>query len=145
MNYLALKRRCELEEQISQRIYTDNSATTHFDYQNIPNHSNHRQDKVLTLITSNPVHKELFSLYTTQAHPTETECLDEVISYLDQIQQNDSGYFNYKIEWFRSNNSNEKFTSYFTGQNFKEIVDKFFENKNPDDFIIVSMQMSAIS
>ena len=143
MDYLNLKRRCELEKKIQKRIYDDNNATCHFDYRHIDN-QNKEQKVVLTLITSNPKHNELFSLYTTSAHNNEIKCLDEIIVYLDSWCQEDNGYFNYEVVWFRKESPDNKITSYFTGKNYYEIMHRFFENKNPNDFIIVSSHMRPI-
>lgn len=140
MDYRSLKRRCELEDQIRSQIYGDNRAGTHFDYQKQPDGS-----VTLTLITTNPIHKELFTLYTTSPHPSDAECLDEVLVYLDEVRQRNTGHFNYKVVWFRSGEHQEKFTSYFTGRNFKEIVDKFYHNKNPDDYVIISWTQQPIA
>lgn len=144
MNYLSLKRRCELEDQISLQIFNDNNVRSHFDYQTIEIEAG-RFSKILTLVTSNPSHKELFTLYTTSSHHSEIECLDEVLLYLDEIKKPQTGHFNYKVEWFRSNEPDQKFTSYFTGKNYLEIIQKFFKNKNPNDFVIVSTSIQPIA
>lgn len=145
MNYQALKRKCQLEQKIIVQIYNDNKATAHFDYQGLYDQDKKTDGKALTLITSNSNHKELFTLYTTKIHQTELECLDEVIDYLDSIKKKDNGHFNYQIIWFRLSEPSERFTSYFTGTTFLEIIDKFYENKDPKEFIIVSTEMKPIA
>jgi len=140
MNYQALKRKCELQQKIIDQIYNDNKVTPHFDYHDVQDGK-----KTLTMITSNPVHKELFTLYTTKAHQSELECLDEVLNYLKSVKEPDSGHFNYQIVWFRKSDPKERFTSYFTGKDYLEIITKFYENKDPQEFIIVTTAMKPIA
>lgn len=140
MNYLNLKRRCELEQRIQAQIYNDNRATCHFDYQSVDN-----QQIVLILITSNPTHNELFTLYTTDPHCNEIQCLDEVLVYLDKIRNKDHGLYNYQVQWYKTEEYDKKYTSFFTGKNIMEILNRFFENKDPDEFVVISIQMRPIS
>ena len=130
---------CELERYVMDKIYSDNKATCHFDYEKDAN-----SGKIsLSIITSSSFHKEVFVLYTTEYREDKIECLEEVQKYLQESKTDKYGYVTYEIKWRRC--SNEIYKSFFCGLNLKEIVDKFYKDKDPNEYKICSIIEMPIS
>ena len=140
-----LRRRCDLEEQIVSMIRKDNQATCHFIYQDETDESANPLVS-LTVITRNPKHHEIFTLFSTQKYSSPIDCLDEVIEYLTKLQTKPNDFFSYKVIWYKKSVSpNELQTSYFYVTNMKELIDKFYEHKDVNEFIIYSISLNPLS
>ena len=140
----------KLERKISDLIYKDNKCTAHFIWKYNPN--GNYGDVVdivgsleLKVITLNPVHETHFLLHKIKKNLYENEniedlyckILQEVINILEK--KKDSTIFHYAISWRDISNDALKFNtvnSYFSGKNFKEIMEKFFFEKCEDNIII---------
>lgn len=140
----------KLERKISDLIYKDNKCTAHFIWKYNP--KGNYGDVVdivgsleLKVITLNPVHETHFLLHKIKKNLYENEniedlyckILQEVINILEK--KKDSTIFHYAISWRDISNDALKFntvTSYFSGKNFKEIMEKFFFEKCEDNIII---------
>ena len=146
----------KLERKISDLIYKDNKCTAHFIWKyNTKGNYGDVVDIVgsleLKVITLNPVHETHFLLHKIKKNLYENEniedlyckILQEVINILEK--KKDSTIFHYAISWRDISNDALKFntvTSYFSGKNFKEIMEKFFFEKNENDIIIASVTLS---
>ena len=140
----------QLERKISDLIYKDNKCTAHFiweykpkgNYGDVVNIIGTLELKVVTL---NPAHETHFLLHHISKNLYDNvniedlycKILEEVINILET--KNDSTIFHYAIGWRDTSNDALKFntiTSYFSGKNFKDIMEKFFFEKCEDNIII---------
>jgi len=137
-HFLAIKRQCDLQREIRKRIKGDNGADCEFFYEN--------ENKLtyLTVVTINPKHQEMFTLHQTHGYKDSIGCLDEVMAYLDNIHRSDSGIIPYKVSWCKLNENNRNESTFYV-KNLQELTDKFYENKNVDDYVIQSVVMLPMS
>jgi len=142
MNYLNFQRRCSIEHDIITRVMYDNKATCHFDYRCQSNNK-----VILALTTYNPGHGQVFNLLITDPHDSDIKCLDQARIFLDQIRSGKNGYFSYRINWIEKKGANSGIqrTSYFYGSDINEVIDKFFEGKEREDFHIQRIEENPIS
>ena len=136
---LAIRRQCDLQQQIRLLIHKDNQAQVEFFYEN--------DDDgyiFLTVVTVNPVHREMFTLHQTDGYSSQIECLDEVLAYLQSVRQQSSGYIPYEVVWYKKSESGTNKSTFYV-KNLQELSDKFFENKNPDDYVIRKIEMLPVS
>ena len=140
----------QLERKISDMIHKDNKCTAHFmweykpkgNYGDVVNIIGSLELKVVTL---NPAHETHFLLHQISKNLYDNvniedlycKILQEVINILEK--KKDSTIFHYAISWRDISNDALKFNtvnSYFSGKNFKEIMEKFFFEKCEDNIII---------
>ena len=133
---------CSLEKKISDFIFRDNGSSCHFDY----NISAGKKIN-LTVYTVNPKQdNELFIMFKTFVFDSKEECLNQVLEYLHSIknQKKDENFKNclltYEVVWGKVGNT-KKYTSWVNGKNLMEICNKFFEGKEPKDYIIRKMEL----
>lgn len=153
MEYLKLKRICQLENQIRQIINEDNGANCHFFYDQPSSieadelfgvGEAERKKTVLTLVTSNPRHQELFTLYSTDPQDDQVSCLDQTITYLNQIKKKDNDLSTYQVVWY-SDETPTRQISFFYAKDVPEVVSRFFDGKDKSLFNIVSIEMRPSS
>lgn len=135
--FLSLKRQCDLQSHIRTLIRQDNGADCEFFYS-----TEKRNDHInyLTVVTINPKHREMFTLHQTKGYLSKVECLDEVITYLESINLPESSFIPYKVTWYRRD-VGEPNTSTFYVKEMQELLDKFYENKDPINYVIQSITM----
>ena len=140
----------KLERKISDLIYKDNKCTAHFMWKYKP--KGEYGDVIdiigsleLKVITLNPTHETHFLLHKVSKNLYDNVNIDdlycEILQEIIDILQNkkSSTIFHYAIGWRDTANDALKFntvTSYFSGKNFKEIMEKFFFEKCEDNIII---------
>ena len=142
----------KLEREISEVINKDNGCTAHFIWEYNPCNKTTREMGYLELkvITINPNHSKHFLLHRVKKQVVDShniddlycEILKEVITILHS--RNDTTIIHYAIGWRDRSNEAIKFTtitSYFSGKSFKEIIEKFFFEKNENDIIIDSITL----
>ncbi len=127
----------DLESRIEKIIDEDNlpSCTVHFKYE--PSIENTVE---LSIITHNPVHKTDFLLYKSWGL-TEQLALESAYRYLS-THRNEEQVFT--VQWKRKGNTTTN-TSYFSGHDMSEVLDKFYHGKNKREFIIFYIKLNPIS
>ena len=141
-----------LERKISEMVFKDNRCTAHFIWEYKPTPHNNCNDGELELkvVTINPEHATHFLLHKIVKPVKDKTFIDSC--YLEMLQcvinvinsQKDTKLLHYAIGWRDRTQDALKFntiTSYFSGETFKDIVDKFFFEKHEQDVIIDSITL----
>ena len=141
-----------LEREISEKIQKDNGCLAHFIWEYNPasiKNSSHTLE--LKIVTINPTHNNHFLLHKVTKCITDPrdniddvycEILNEVIEILNKKSQGNIIY--YAIGWRDISNEDLKFktvTSYFSGKNFKDIMEKFYFEKCEENIIIDNVKL----
>ena len=151
-----MKNRLILERDICDRVKRDNNCSAHFIW-NI-------KDSVLScrLVTLNPRHNTHFllcqeSVGIDTSGESEVESyyvtvLEKINSLLDAAKNTEKrDLICYVVQWKKKNweGSNlvlsDTYTSYFYGTNLKEVVDKFYYEKSPDEIVVYHIEMVSTS
>ena len=151
-----MKNRLILERDICDRVKRDNNCSAHFIW-NI-------KDSVLScrLVTLNPRHNTHFllcqeSVGIDTSRESEVESyyvtvLEKINSLLDAAKNTEKrDLICYVVQWKKKNweGSNlvlsDTYTSYFYGANLKEVVDKFYYEKSPDEIVVYHIEMVSAS
>ena len=140
-----------LEKKISEIINKDNGCTAHFIWDLKPCFRNNPEGSIeLKVVTLNPAHSTHFLLHKvfkpiypdTDIEKITCELLNDIIKVL--FQKDKRELMHYAIGWRDTSDSSTRFktiTSYFSGNSFKEIIEKFFFEKNDQNIIIDSIQL----
>lgn len=123
-----------LEHQINNIVQKDNGCTVHYDYKELD------EGFKLSSSTYNPSHNTTFLLWEGIGS-TKVGVLEKLFDYVKK-EIPPANSLTYKITW---NKKGESFESYFNGKTVTEIVNKFFHDKNPHDFIIYEMRLMPMS
>ncbi len=94
----------------------------------------------LQLATSNPRHQQTFLFHTTTGFG-EMDALNKMEEY---VTENKNTKSTYTIQWAMTD-KNELHTSYFTGKNIYEVLDKFYYNKAITGTIIFNLSLNPLS
>jgi len=141
--------RIKVESQILS-FFNDNKATAHFDFEKkwIGDYTPIKrilQSKehvyVLNLITYNPIHGQYF-LYHSVEGTDEQDCLALMLEYMNTHK--DMGLRTWTIEW-KYKDKDEKITSYFSANNLREAMNKFYFDKDEDSLIVYDTHLNPIS
>jgi len=125
----------ELENKISSIIREDNNCSTHFEYQKVD------KEKVeVLIITYNPIHKQKFVLKQFVTGDVE-EGLADVLEYLEENRHIKNSY---TVVWLKKG-ENKTQVSYFSGKNMMEVLQKFYHQKDKDDYIIYEIKLNPES
>lgn len=143
MQSTRIKSQCFLEKEISEIIFKDNESTCHFDYKILGNYKYN-----LIVYTINPnKDNELFLMFKTFIFDSKLECLEQTLEYLKSIEKNKNNDKNvekylltYEVVWSK-NGTTKNYTSWVNGNDLIEICNKFFEGKNPKDYIIRQIKL----
>jgi len=124
------------ESKIQLLIEEDNcnKNSVHFKYE--PSISNGIN---LSIITHNPVCDTSF-LYHKSWGATEELALISAFKYLKSHKNIEN---NYTVEWFEKNKP--IVISYFTGIDIFDVLNKFYHDKNPNNFTILLIKLSPIA
>ena len=141
-----------LEREISEKIQKDNGCLAHFIWEFKPASGKDSLDTLeLKIVTINPTHNNHFLLHKATKIITNRkdniddiycDILKEVIEILNKKCATNPLY--YAIGWRDVSNEELKFntvTSYFSGRNFKEIMEKFYFEKCEKNIIIDSVKL----
>ncbi len=104
------------------------------------NYANKEGKTTLQLATMNPRHQQTFLFHTTTGFG-EMDALNKMQEY---VQENKSTKNTYTIQWALDDN-NELHTSYFTGKNIYEVLDKFYYGKDITGTIIFNISLNPLS
>ena len=141
-----------LEREISEKIQKDNGCLAHFIWEFKPAYGKNSLDTLeLKIVTINPKHNNHFLLHKATKIITNRkdniddiycDVLKEVIEILNKKCATNP--LHYAIGWRDISNEELKFntvTSYFSGQDFKEIMEKFYFEKCEKNIIIDSVKL----
>jgi hypothetical protein len=120
------------EEIIRQEL---SDSTIYFDY------SENEQSTTLSVITISKNHGERF-LFHKVTSLSKIACLDKMIKYIQSDWK--KNYQNYEIIWRKKGESTNN-TSWFFGNSFLEIIDKFYHMKDPSDIIIFEVKLRPMA
>jgi hypothetical protein len=103
-------------------------------------YSNEDGKTTLQLATMNPRHQQTFLFHTTQGFG-EIDALNKMQEY---VQENKNTRSTYTIQWAMEG-INDLHTSYFTGKNIYEVLDKFYYGKAITSTIIFNISLNPLS
>lgn len=125
----------ELEHQISELIRNGRSGChASFRY-------SHQGPKVRTkLVTWNPKHRSTFLVHETEAR-SRIDALNELLLYVkDKIRDQEKPY---TVKWHLKNTMDMKLvTSHFYAQDIYNLLDKFYYDKNREDYEIIEIKLN---
>jgi len=126
-------KRFQLESKIITKVFSDNRNTVHFDYHvNIDDENNSIS---LDLYTKNALNDGIFLLHKTSG-TSSIDVLEKMLEYIEQNRKN-ANKNSYTVTWKNKNEKDgELHTSYFYEYSEAEVRQKFFYNKNEEDFEI---------
>lgn len=125
----------DLEHQISEMIRNGRSGChASFRY-------SHQGSKVRTkLVTWNPKHRSTFLVHEVEAR-SKVECLNQLKLYVkDKIREKEKPY---TVRWYLKDSSNPSLVvSHFYAQDLYTLLDKFYYDKNKEDYEIVEIKLN---
>ena len=125
---------CTLETEIRDYIVSKNLNTdVYFDYSTeIVNCD--KEFYKLDVLTKNKSHDGVFIFYrTTWSNWSKEECLREILDYIEKIKKRE--LLTYEITWSKEGETNI-FVSHFYGNDYREVVDKFYPHDTNLDYKI---------
>ena len=132
-----------LEDEISRALMAENGCTAHFDYSDdrmnmkgvdVP------KNRTITVMTYNPKTRETFLLKEVSAESDE-QGLMKVSEY---VKTHKVDYDSFTVLWAKKGEKKQA-GSYFYCKDALEALEKFYFNKQREDYIIYSVTMSAKS
>jgi hypothetical protein len=142
----------DLEDKISKIVFVDNKRTVHFEYSqqefetpfNVlesgqPVYTKTKHHQVIAH-TYNSGNRETFMLKSEVGSSYE-ECLEKIHNYILNHRKSVSTY---TVVWCKKQNTKQE-TSYFIGSSVIEVINKFFDGKDPDEYIVYTIKMNPIS
>lgn len=138
-----------LEDEISRAIMAENGCTAHFDYEDEKVYGKYvkgessdlpKAKRVVTVITYNPNTRETFLLKSV-CEKTDEEGLEVISTY---VKSHKIDYDSFTISWAKKGESKQS-KSYFYCKDILEALEKFFFNKQREDYVIYSVNMNAKS
>jgi hypothetical protein len=133
----------ELEDEISRAIMAENGCTAHFEYVNDDKgvkKFHFQNPRIITVMTFNPKTRETFLLKEVKAK-TDEEGLTQISEY---VKGHKIDYDSFTVIWVKKGNSKQAL-SYFFCKDALEALEKFFFNKDREEYIIYSVTMSPKS
>ena len=121
------KERFRIESDIINRIYKDNGNTVHFDY-----HVDIDRNLIrLDLFTVNRKNGQVFLLHQTEGS-TSLGALTLMFNYIVDRNKDKAPY---TVTWEKKGEG-EEHISYFWENSEMDVINKFFYDKDPDDYVI---------
>jgi hypothetical protein len=121
----------KLEDKIATLILLDNQRSVHFEYEN---------NLMVSAYTYNSTTRETF-LLKKEVGLSYIDCLEKILEYVKSSQ---TSYNSYTVIWNRKGRS-ERNVSYFSCRDILEVVDKFFEGKDKNLYLVYEIKMNPIS
>lgn len=132
-----------LEDEISRAIMAENGCTAHFQYTDDTKHFKtffNQSPRTITVMTYNPKTKETFLLKEVNAK-TDEEGLVQIAEY---VKTHKVDYDSFTVLWTKKGDTKQS-SSYFYCKDALEALEKFFFNKEREDYVIYSVTMSPKS
>ena len=73
--------------------------------------------------------------------PTAERALQKILEYLETSRKYQNTY---TLVWLKKGESKTR-TSYFSGSDMKDVLDKFYHNKESEDYIIYEIRLNPES
>jgi len=143
------KSKIALEDAITRSIMADNGCTAHFEYENSYrngpppkdfDNSKVKYKRQVTVMTYNPKSEVTFLLKQIVAD-TDEEGLEEILKYTNGHKEE---FNSFTVVWKKKGEGKEE-KSYFYCKDLFEALEKFYYNKNREDYIVFSTQMNPIA
>lgn len=137
----------KLEHDIASFIGTDNGCTVHFNYNAEYIHgSRELPGWKVDAYTVNPKSEETF-LLKSESEKTKEKALKKILEYLKK-QKGESPF---SVMWVKKGDSkDENLTkhinvSHFYCHDILGVVERFFNGKNPEDYVIYEIKLNPIA
>lgn len=127
----------DLEKKIIDFINQNNSNRCDVEFIYSPG-NNHGIE--LFVITHNPIHKTPF-LFSKSWGVTEEIALENLIESLYHPKKKEE--VTYTVTWEKIGSTTQN--SYFSGNDMYEVLNKFYHDKNPKEYIIFNIKLNPIS
>lgn len=122
-----------LEHEIAAFINKDNGATVHFRYEEL------KGKFKVSAYTVNNTNKEMFLLKSAETFMYE-DSLHDILMYVKELK----GMSTFTVKWKRIGNEPIQ-QSYFYCHDVKDVVTKFFSDKNIAEYIVYEITLNPIS
>lgn len=137
------KTKISIEDEISRTIMADNGCTAHFQYEddnrvNMKGCENKPYPRIVTVMTYNPKTRETFLLKEV-CSKTDVEGLEEILKYTKSHKED---YNSFTVLWAKKDDGKQS-ASYFYCKDVLEAMEKFYFNKQREDYIIYEVKMSS--
>lgn len=133
-----------LEDSISREVMSVNGCTAHFEYKDDNRISlkgeNKPNPRSIVVMTYNPNTTETFLLKEICAQ-TDEDGLKEILDYVKRHKQD---YDSFTFEWIKKG-ADKREISVFYCKDFLEATEKFYFNKNREEYIVYRTEISAKS
>lgn len=143
----------DLEDKISKIVFEDNKRTVHFEYSQqefeTPYNALETDQQLYTKIkrhqviahTYNSQNRETF-LLKSEIGSTYEECLEKIYNYIVNHRKSVNSY---TVVWSKKGNGAHQEVSYFFGTNIVEVVNKFFDGKDVEEYFVYDIKMNPLS
>lgn len=133
------KTKIVLEDEISRTVMAENGCTAHFEYHEIITGKLNSStfNKKVTVMTYNPKTQETFLLKEVEANTSE-ECLEKILEY---VKSHKEEFDSFTIFWSKKGESKSE-KSYFYCRDLFEALEKFYFNKNREEYTIYEVKMN---
>lgn len=147
------------EDEISRILLSDNGCTAHFEYKhdyigykNLDGQPSGKSKegaiiksgdpilRIVTVLTYNPKTKETFLLKTVTAK-TDEEGLQLILAY---AKNHKTDYDSFTVVWAKKSETKQE-KSYFYCKDLLEALEKFYHNKNREDYVVYETKMNPKS
>ncbi len=134
---LNFEKQLKFQKEIEKIIYKDNfsSCSVDFIYHEFPN-----TGYDLFVITENPMHNTPFLLCKTHG----ITHADAALAALEYIDSHRAIEYTFTVEWKNNKESDTKI-SYFIAKDILAALDKFYFNKDKEDYFIFSIKTNPIT
>jgi len=137
------KNKIALEDEILRTVMAENGCTVHFGY--AINHEGvypvSEDSYDITAMTYNPKTKETFLLKEVKNVTKQEVGLEEILKYVNRHKEE---YNSFTVIWRKKGEGKEE-KSYFYCKDLFEALEKFYYNKNREDYIVFNTQMNPIA
>jgi hypothetical protein len=132
----------ELESKISEKIKSDNGRTVHFEYikEQVDRNGILISPCKVSTWTFDSIITESFLLKSMEGEKYE-DCLEKILEYVESIPNSKHSY---TVTWRKTGLVGLN-TSYFYCKDVVEVVEKFFEGKEINEYKIFKIELMPIS
>lgn len=130
-----------LEDEISRIIMSDNGCTAHYEYKSCVTTKSidSPELKQVTVMTYN-IHSKATFLLKEVIAPTIEDGLKEILKY---VKSHKEDYDSFTIVWAKKGTVKSTEKSYFYCKDLFEALEKFYFNKNREEYVIYEAKMNA--
>jgi hypothetical protein len=131
-----------LEDEISRMIMAENGCTAHFEYEHDKlNTEIFKNTHTITVTTYNPKSKETFLLKSVTAN----DYVEGLMKISEYVRNHKIDYDSFTVTWSKKGDSHTRPLAYFYCKDALEALEKFYFNKERDEYIIYDVKMNPKS